>query len=565
MHSRSLQLGAVFAISAFVCDCLDELDPPAGAPHPPSSLRGSAAVAIALLALPPLLAHPLFVCMQYAVLLLLVVALAILATHVGGLNTRASEALFGFVSLSVIVAPTVFNGVAHLFADNDGKTGAHAWRLGVAARRAAPTLAILAYVGGCLLRAGALGCSKVNERARWIGGCVACDASLSGYVAATGGACVAATASALWCLLGERPGDARVVGLIGVATLASLVLQILYAIGDVLAANPETFDAPPLLASTCDPARGETTDCPDGLRGARRTALLLWSLGAAIFATLSLSLVCAGLVERPPGKSKDHQAPRSVEGWTVAIICVAALVVQLPGATWQGQGAFTEAAFVIAVVGVGLCAFVNEVVGATVGYAGLYIDSVAHIGGPGGIDYDYYTTVTNLVLGVGFVVHLALLVATTAHNPTVASWARYLATLECNAMRGLAFALALATTAALVLYDGGDLRGISGPETDSLRSRAARYHLTITRILVWHYVPPILWTALQRRAGNASRFGACARWLSWVSGLVLSGVVYAAVLAVRESGVPSVYPVSDEYPVIISFVVLILAPFVMSA
>ena len=95
MRSRDLQLAAVLAIAAFACDCLDELDPPAGAPQPPSSLRGSAAVAIALLTLPPLLAQPFLVGVQYAASLVLIIALAMLATHVGGMQTRASEALSG--------------------------------------------------------------------------------------------------------------------------------------------------------------------------------------------------------------------------------------------------------------------------------------------------------------------------------------------------------------------------------------------------------------------------------------------------------------------------------------
>lgn len=557
MRSRDLQLAAVLAIAAFACDCLDELDPPAGAPQPPSSLRGSAAVAIALLTLPPLLAQPFLVGVQYAASLALIIALAMLATHVGGMQTRASEALFGLISLSMVVAPTAIDGVARIFAVRDG--GERNTRLLGVATRAAPTLAILAYVGGCLLRAGAFGCREAYERAQWVGGCVACDATLSACVAAIGGACVAAAASSLWCLLRGRNDDARVVGLVGVATLVALVLRVLYSVGDALAANPEAFDAPPLLAPECDPTEGETAACPDGLRGARRTGLLLWSLGAAVFATLSLSSVCAGLVG--PGRP----ASRAVEAWAVAIACVAALVIQLPGAAWEGRGAFTEASFVLATVGIGMCAFVNEVAGATVAYAGLYLDSVAHMGGPRGIAYDYYTTITNLVLGVGFVVHLVLLVATTVQIPFVAGWARYLATLECNAMRGLAVALALATTAAFVLYDGRDLRDLVQPETGSTLGRAAQYHQTVTRIVVWHYVPPILWALLQRRVGDAERLGACAHWLSWVAGLVLSGIVYAIVLATRGNGLPSVYPVSDGYPMAVSFVALILAPFVMSA
>ena len=73
---RELQLAAVLAIAAFTCDCLDELDPPAGAPHPPSSLRGSATVAIALLTLPPLLDRPFLIGVQYTTSLTLIIARA---------------------------------------------------------------------------------------------------------------------------------------------------------------------------------------------------------------------------------------------------------------------------------------------------------------------------------------------------------------------------------------------------------------------------------------------------------------------------------------------------------
>lgn len=558
MRSRDLQLAAVLAIAAFTSDCLDELDPPAGAPWPPSSLRGSAAVAIALLTLPPLLAHPLFVGIQYGASLALIVTLAVLATHVGGTQTRASEALFGFVSLSIVVAPTAIDGIARILAAQDGDER-NPWLLSMTPR-AAPTLAILTYVGGCLLRAGSLGCREAYERAQWVGGCVACDAILSGNVAATGGACVAAAASGLWCLLRGRKDDARVVCLVGVGVLVTLVLRVLYAVGDALAANPRVFNAPlPLLAPDCDSEADETLECPDSLRGARRMGLLLWSLGSSIFATLSLSSLCAGLMEPGPSTS------RTVEAWVAAIACVAALVVQLPGAAWEGRGAFTEASFVIAVVGIGLCAFVSEVAGATVAYVGLYLDAVAHMGVPDGVAYNYYTTITNLVLGVGFVVLLVLRVATMVQNPAIAGWARYLATLGCNAMRGLAVALAVATTAAFVLYDGGDLRLIANPETDSTLDRSARYHQAITRTVVWHYVPPILWGLLQRRVGDAEQLGAYVHWLSWMSGLVLSILVYAIVLAVSGDELPSIYPVSDGYAMAVSFVALILAPFVMSA
>lgn len=562
---RELQLAAVLAIAAFTCDCLDELDPPPGAPHPPSSLRGSATLAIALLMLPPLLGHPFLIGVQYAASLALIIALSLLASHVGGMHTRTSEALFGLISLSMVVAPTAINGVARLFSVHDGAKRNPL--LTTIAARAAPTLAILAYVGGCLLRSGAFGCRDAYNRAQWVGGCVACDASLSGYVAAMGGACIAAAASSLWCLLRGRTDDARVVGVVGVATLISLLLQVIYAVGDVVAANPATFNAPPLLlGAECDPVEGVTEACPDALQGARRTALLIWPLGSAVFATLSLSSVCVGLGSVGTG-GKGTGPSRTVDAWAVGIACIAALVIQLPGTTWEGRGAFTEAAFVFSVIGIGICAFVDEVGGAIVVYAGLYLDSVAHMGGSVGISYEYYTTITNLILGVGFGIHLVLLVATMSRNATVEGWGRYLATLECNAMRGLAVALILATTSAIVLYDGRDLRPIliSEEEDVSMLSRSAQYHQTISRMVVWHYVPPIVWASLQRRVGDARRLGPFAHWLSWTGGLVLSWIVYAIVLASRGDGLPSVYPITDGYPIAVSFMALMLIPFLMTA
>ena len=158
-------------------------------------------------------------------------------------------------------------------------------------------------------------------------------------------------------------------------------------------------------------------------------------------------------------------------------------------------------------------------------------------------------------------VHLALLILTRIPHIATSRQANYFAALVCIAMRGLAYTLALATTAGIAVYDGKS----SIFAFDEEFSRAESYRRSMTRFLVWHYAPLAAWTALQVRIdATGVHVGPRTRWIAWSAIVTIAVGVYAIIVSTGE-GIPSDYPVTSTSAMVVAAIALVGIPFLLAA
>jgi len=629
--ARATQLAAFASTAALVCDCLVALDPfpppheDSAVPSPSSSLRASAMVSVAFVALPTIARHSVTLATaQHLLGLTVCVVLAFAGSNVASSATRAFEGIYvGLCGISVI-APAASKGLERLFDANvpsDGRTSSPPAATGTVAlserasanlvRRVAPTLALLAYGGGRIFRAGAVACRVAQEGPSGRGHlrialgdatCVACDALASASATAMGGTCIATVAAALWCVANDSFREARAVVVVGTATAVVATTILLYSSVGNLSLNPRVFSSSPLLPPECTSL--DDAGCTDRLMRARRLGVCIWPITQSILSVVSLCGLVAGMydasgvaedalsVAEDAGDAKDEASPRRAAGllsvpiralrswvrlwfraWTVDTfavvgVCLVFVVLQLWSTEWHGNGVHVEGVAVAVVVGIAVMSAIDELTGALVVYAALYVDIVIDFHTFDHAWFTYFTNVSNMAMMLGFVLYVVLrIVGMLEMDTAVEARIRYTRDVTCQSMRSLATALALATCAGIALYDGRDIRTMIRYVSDERVSAYGMYHRSGSRFLVWHYAPVVTWTLLQNADRSAQSHRALGQYSQWGAWLVSTGsvaIAYSVALGASETSVPLEYPVTEVLPAVVCGVFVVGFPFLLA-
>lgn len=467
---------------------------------------------------------------------------------------------------------------------------------GEALQIAMPAFSLLVYVGACIVRSGLSACDAARSYAAPLRGCLACDGASSAATAATGGACLAAATAALWCTLCRRPVEAQAVATVGGSVCALTLLCQLFAEANLLSTNLLVFPSDGGTAGCVDATtQAEVAErcLDDSFAAARRHDVVARSLAPSIFAAAALAAAAAGLREGRRRTLAQRKVPEEVralvpEAWAVAFVCVAALAFHLSTMRWS-RTTWTDAAFSVLFVGVGIAAAFDELVGAAVIYGGIALDASELLSEAPETFFDYYTFVSWSVTTLGLLVCIAsasfgMLAGRCAR---AAHAARVAAAACCTAARGAAIGLAVMTTALIALYDGRDLHslivwhsptsagheeGETGGEHDALDSGtlSAAYRRTLARLIVWHYGPALAWTGLHTRLLDDRKGGYVLaprwRWTAWIAGYVLTFAVWLAAIAARGDRpvFPPEYPMSYVFSMVIAGVAVVLPVYLLA-
>ena len=559
MGIGSMRLAASLAVAALASDCLEARDPIGSIFLPGTSLRGAAIATIASCVIAPIVVGTIPELIQRAVGIVLSVLVAIYGTHEADSNTRASEVLFVAICATATIIPSLTDGLLHSF-----DKAAPLWSGGDVARNADPTLAIIAYVGGCLLRSGLFACENVVRCANISSACMTCDAMAPAATAAVGAACIATTTGVLWSLAHGRTGDARLSATIGTTVCFVAQSVTLVSIGTLLTDMTQLFptdaaavDAVELQLKRCEAAI-EIEECTNALSSARRCALSTWSLGTSLFATASLASLALAL-ERP---TRTSRSSKLVE---VAALCIGsgAFVFTLCfESTWNGYGISTELAVVLAGLGVIIGATYGQLMGAMTVYSALAVETLGHWHLIDRLHFTYLTTISNSVLSIGFV--LLLFVVIYRRMKGSGPLNDTLDIVLCLSMQGASFLLALLTTVCVTLYDGRDLSTLIRFEIDV--SGVIRLRRALARIVLWHYIPVIVWTMLRTRAaaqrGN-QRMSKPHRWIAWVSAVIIAAIAWVCSVA-SYGTLPNEYPLEHVYSIFVSVLFVAIPPFLFA-
>ena len=571
MRDRELNLAVTLASSAAVCDCLGALEPLRRNLLVSTSLRGTSIAAVIVSAGYGTDETTLVGALAPLVATTASVMVAMLGTHEADAPTRASEALFVAISVGMVVMPTVVEELGRRIQFLE--TGA---RTSGALARTALALALVAYVGGRLVRAGVSSCSDARDRAFEMYGPVSCGATVSASISAAGGGCVAAGLGALFSLRRGSLERARALCVAAAATTSVLVLCISFGIAEVMTSNPTIFMDGPQTDPMCvegslggevvggdgggAPPDAAPSSCPDLLAPSRRYDLGGRSLGTTVF-------ICGALVALAQAFGDEGLSRSALRGDGVAIgvVGVVALAIHLSGADWESEGVFIESSFVLAVAGIATGALIDEFVGSFIAYSGLYVETIVgryvRKGEHPSVGDDYYTTLCTRVTMTGLVACL-LLAASSALIPyrRPSRLALQGARLVCLAMRGLSVSLLIALLGGVVLYDGSDLAGL----LPNQGSGDATWRQMVVVDIVWHYMPVIVWSTLQHRLGGSESIGTRARWSAWIVPTILLPGAYMIGLAVRGGIVPSEYQMPDPYSVVVYVASVFVPVFLVS-
>lgn len=375
------------------------------------------------------------------------------------------------------------------------------------------TLAIMIYIGGRLLRRGLglygsiasgdvpLGRLTNSSHVRIM---FACSADVDQLVALSGVVCIVAAFLAIWDLQknhakghGAHTCLAVACGIITFLSLASI---------------------PPFarLVSTTTDADLAGADVARRVQVASLSITRVWVIGC--FACLSAGLEMS--FENTPKKAQRVVCwfgSLSVEGLMALAVGLVILVYQffaLVHTTPPSGAAFgVDVGNILAILGASIAIARNARVGAVIGFQGLLLDALMRLYVEGFVFFRFFTSWSIVATIIG-PLPLVLCAPKVQQDSTMSQEAigarqerAYLAAHICQAFRGIAVFLAIGFTALAVIYDGSiSLVSSTTHTTNELAWGPSGYERTRRDLITsatGHYVPAILWTALQQQSGVA--------------------------------------------------------------